>query len=98
MEKVIRPVSIYLTLPLIDRGIAPTTVTKVSLAFSTLGFFLLAFGGSRLVRLLGWAAIFAWVLLDHVDGNLARVKYDVPFPVCDAVADCPVKCLREELP
>ena len=34
----------------------------------------------------------------EVDGNLAHVKYDVPFPVCDAVADCPVKCLREELP
>ena len=72
VEKVIRPVSIYLTLPLIGRGIAPTTVTKVSLAASTLGFFLLAAGGGRLVRLLGWAAIFAWVLLDHVDGNLAR--------------------------
>ena len=38
VEKVIRPVSIYLTLPLIDRGIAPTTVTKVSLAFSTRRF------------------------------------------------------------
>ena len=72
VEKVIRPASIYLTLPLIGRGIAPTTVTKISLAASTLGFFLLAFGGSRTIRLLGWLALFAWAVLDHVDGNLAR--------------------------
>ena len=72
VEKVIRPASIALTLPLIGRRIAPTTVTKVSLAASTLGFFLLAFGGSRTVRGLGWLAMFLWVVLDHVDGNLAR--------------------------
>ena len=72
VEKVIRPASIYLTLPLIGRGIMPTTVTKISLAASTLGFFLLAFGGSRTIRLLGWLALLTWTVLDHVDGNLAR--------------------------
>ena len=72
VEKVIRPASICLTLPFISRGTAPTTVTKASLAASTLGFFLLAFGGSRTVRVLGWLALFTWAVLDHVDGNLAR--------------------------
>ena len=31
-----------------------------------------------------------------VDGNLAHVNYDVPFPDSTAIADCPIKCLREE--
>ena len=32
----------------------------------------------------------------QVEGLLAHVNYDVPFPVCDAIGECPVKCLRKE--
>ncbi len=30
----------------------------------------------------------------QINGFLARVNYDIPFPECDAVAKCPAKCLR----
>ena len=30
--------------------------------------------------------------------SLARVNYDVPFPACDAIGDCPIKCLRKDRP
>ena len=30
-----------------------------------------------------------------VDGFLAKVNYDAPFPKCDAINECPMKCLKE---
>ena len=30
--------------------------------------------------------------------SLARVNYDVPFPSCDAIGECPIKCLRKDRP
>lgn len=29
------------------------------------------------------------------DGSLAKVNYDIPFPRCDAISECPKKCLGE---
>lgn len=72
VSTVIRPITIYMTLPFIETKVKPTTITKVSILFSCLGFFLLAFGKMMTFKLLGWASIFMWVLLDGVDGNLAR--------------------------
>lgn len=68
----LRPISIIITLRLIEKKIKPTTITKISIFFVLVGFVLLGFGQSSLVRLLGWFAILVWALLDCVDGNLAR--------------------------
>lgn len=67
-----RPISIIMTLPLVDKKIKPTTITKISIFFIFLGFILLGFGQSIIIRVLGWLAILVWDLLDGVDGNLAR--------------------------
>lgn len=39
-----RPISILLTLPLINTKVSPTTVTKFSVLASVIGFLLVAFG------------------------------------------------------
>lgn len=78
----IRPISILMTLPFIGTKIKPTTITKVSVAFSVAGFVALSFGKTMPLKLLGWALIFMWVLLDGVDGNLARCTNQ-----CSALGD-----------
>lgn len=67
-----RPISILMTLPLIDSKVKPTTVTKWSIAFASIGFALVAFGQSMLLKCIGWLCFLMWNLLDGVDGNLAR--------------------------
>ena len=79
---IIRPISIYMTLPFIGTKVKPTTITKISIAFSVAGFCLLAFGQTMPLKLLGWVGIFMWVLLDGVDGNLARCTNQ-----CSALGD-----------
>ncbi len=69
-----RPVSIVLTLPLINTKIQPTTVTKFSLLALGIGFLLVAFGKSMPLKVFGWIFFLLWNLLDGVDGNLARCK------------------------
>jgi phosphatidylglycerophosphate synthase len=68
----IRPISIFMTLPLVDKKVKPTTITKISIIFILVGFILIAFGQTSVIRLLGWLSIVIWTLLDGVDGNLAR--------------------------
>lgn len=67
-----RPLSILMTLPLIDTKVKPTTVTKWSVAFSIVGFGLVAFGFNMRIKIIGWFCFLMWNLLDGVDGNLAR--------------------------
>ncbi len=67
-----RPISILMTLPLINTKVKPTTVTKFSVLASVIGFFLVAFGKIMPVKILGWGFFLLWNLLDGVDGNLAR--------------------------
>lgn len=67
-----RPISILMTLPLINSKVKPTTVTKWSIAFVTVGFVLVAFAPNMLIKVLGWLCFLIWNLLDGVDGNLAR--------------------------
>ena len=67
-----RPISILMTLPLINSKVKPTTVTKWSIAFATVGFALVAFGPNMLIKVFGWLCFLMWNLLDGVDGNLAR--------------------------
>ena len=67
-----RPISILMTLPLINSKVKPTTVTKYSVLASAIGFFLVAFGQTMSLKIIGWAFFLLWNLLDGVDGNLAR--------------------------
>ncbi len=69
---VVRPLSVLLIKPLINSSIKPTTITKISIFASIVGFFCLAFGKSLTISLLGWFFFFIWAVLDGVDGNLAR--------------------------
>lgn len=68
----VRPLSILLIKPLINSRVKPTTITKLSVISSVVGFCLFAFGHSIEYSLLGWAFFFIWAVLDGVDGNLAR--------------------------
>ncbi len=72
VSAIIRPLSILMTLPLVNTKVKPTTITKISIVFSTVGFGLLAFGPNIWLKILGFVSIFVWTLLDGVDGNLAR--------------------------
>lgn len=68
----VRPLSVLLIKPLINSKVKPTTITKISVLASLVGFFLLAFGQSLEYGLMGWLFFFIWAVLDGVDGNLAR--------------------------
>lgn len=68
----VRPLSVLLIKPLINNKVKPTTITKISVLASLVGFFLLAFGQSLEYGLMGWLFFFIWAVLDGVDGNLAR--------------------------
>lgn len=77
-----RPISIMMTMPLINTKVKPTTVTKLSVLALIIGFFLVAFGKNMSVKLLGWFFFLLWNLLDGVDGNLARCTNQ-----CSALGD-----------
>lgn len=69
---VVRPLSVLLIKPLINRKVKPTTITKISVLASVIGFFFLALSHSLVYSLIGWLFFFIWAVLDGVDGNLAR--------------------------
>lgn len=69
---VVRPLSVLLTQPLLHTDIKPLTITAISIVCSLIGCWLLAFGMSLGLRILGWFFFFSWAVLDGVDGNLAR--------------------------
>lgn len=68
----VRPLSVLLIKPFIDSKVKPTSITKVSVLASVIGFFCLALGNSMVWSLVGWLFFFIWAVLDGVDGNLAR--------------------------
>lgn len=71
---IIRPLSVLLTIPLINTKIKPITITAISVFASLISAFFLGFGQSSLYRLCGLFFIFIWAVLDGVDGNLARCQ------------------------
>ncbi len=71
-----RPISIFITKPLLKTDIRATSVTKLSVFFLLVAFFLLVLGDSITIHLAGWIFLFLWAILDHVDGNIARIKND----------------------
>lgn len=67
-----RPISVLMTIPLVNKKVKPTDITKLSIVFLIVAFGLLSFGKSIVIKLIGWSCFFIWNLLDGVDGNLAR--------------------------
>jgi phosphatidylglycerophosphate synthase len=70
---VVRPVSFHLAAVFIRVGITANQVTWLSFAVLSAGCALLGFG-SYLAAVLGAGLINAWLLLDCVDGNIARYQ------------------------
>lgn len=68
----VRPLSVLLIKPLINSKIKPTTITKISVLSSLIGFAFFALSESLCYTLIGWFFFFIWAVLDGVDGNLAR--------------------------
>ena len=71
---VIRPLSVLLTIPLVNTKIKPITITAISVFASLISAIFLGFGQSVLYRLCGLFFIFIWAVLDGIDGNLARCQ------------------------
>lgn len=69
-----RPLTVWMTLPLINTKVHPITITKISIICAVVGFGMMAFGSMMPLRVAGWSLFFLWGLLDGVDGNLARCQ------------------------
>lgn len=73
---VVRPLSVLLTIPLINTRARPSDITILSIIFSIVGFILFIFGYDNLtMKIVGWLCFFVWAILDGVDGNLARCQH-----------------------
>ena len=73
---VVRPLSVLLTIPLINTRIRPSDITILSIIFSVVGFILFVLGNDdMLLKIVGWLCFFVWAILDGVDGNLARCQH-----------------------
>ncbi len=67
----VRPISNIVSIPLIEKKVNPTSVTKISLLFAIIPFPAFIYGGN-VGFWIGWLSIFVWNVLDGVDGNIAR--------------------------
>ncbi len=67
----VRPMSNVLSIPLIEKKVNPTTVTKLSLIFAFIPIIAFILGGDYGFWI-GWISILIWNILDGVDGNIAR--------------------------
>lgn len=72
-RNVMRVLSIYITKLLAQTPVKPITVTLVSVVLGVFGAWLLTDGH----WLLGILLVNGWYLLDHVDGELARLRKEV---------------------
>lgn len=69
-----RPISVLMTIPLVNTKVKPVTVTFWSVVAALLGAVFMSFGGTVFWSVAGWFFFFLWNLLDGVDGNLARCQ------------------------
>ncbi len=69
-----RKLSPYLTLLFLKFDIHPHTITWLSVIFALIGSFLISFSDFT-VTLIGFVFFQLWYLLDHVDGEVARIKH-----------------------
>jgi len=70
---IVRPISFYFTWIFLKLKFTATQVTVFSIVLGVLGCLLIAIGGFR-GKIFGWILIFSWVILDCVDGNMARFE------------------------
>lgn len=68
---IIRPISFYPTALFINLGISANQTTWISVVVLLVGCVLLA-TGSYIAGLAGTGLALVWLILDHVDGNIAR--------------------------
>ncbi len=68
---VVRPISYYVTWPFLRLGISANRVTATGMIIGVIGCALLAFG-SYIYMIAGVLLLNIWVLLEYVDGNVAR--------------------------
>jgi hypothetical protein len=70
VKYVIRPLSFYLSVLFIEFGFTANGVTWLSMLLGLVGSIFLALGDS--FELVGCLLLLVWLILDHVDGNIAR--------------------------
>ena len=68
----LRPISNVVSIPLIEQGVNPTTITQISGIFPIIAFLLFFVLPNNLGFWMGWLSILMWNILDGVDGNIAR--------------------------
>lgn len=71
--QIIRPLSMYLTVPLARMGVTANGVTWTSIVLVPVACLLLSAAGYTL-QIIGASGLLLWLVLDHVDGNLARLQ------------------------
>lgn len=69
-----RPLSYFLTIPLLNKNVSPNTVTIFSIVPLIIGSVIMSLTTNKFVLFLSWCCFFLWNLLDGVDGNLARYR------------------------
>lgn len=67
----VRPFSNWISIPLIEKKVNPTLITKVSFIFAFIPNISFLVGGTAGFWI-GWLSILIWNILDGVDGNIAR--------------------------
>ncbi|HHJ18898.1 MAG TPA: CDP-alcohol phosphatidyltransferase family protein [Gammaproteobacteria bacterium] len=68
---VVRPLSFYISAILIQKGISANSVTWFSMVLVILADIMIGLGGAY-IKALGGVLLLLWLILDHVDGNIAR--------------------------
>lgn len=71
---VIRPISYFMTVPLLYTNITANCITIISIIFTIVGFTLLSIGNTMNLQIFGWVFFFLWNVFDNIDGNIARYK------------------------
>lgn len=69
---VFRPICNIISIPLIEIGVEPTTVTIWSLIPLIAAFFVFLFSKDQAGFIWGWILVFVWNIMDGIDGNIAR--------------------------
>lgn len=68
---IVRPISYFFTIPLVRLNVSANSVSIFSVFIAIIGAILIGIGDYKL-RIIGALLIFLWIVLDCVDGNLAR--------------------------
>lgn len=71
---VARPLSYYLTIPFLYTGLSPNAISLISILPPIIALIVMYLGRGIGWYLLGWFFMFLWVVMDCVDGNVARYR------------------------